>query len=81
IRQEVSHANVRVALISPGVVETELMSHNTNDLIVAGYNEWKKTMGTGLHAKHIADAAYFIYSAPQEVCVREVVIAPTKQDT
>ncbi|MGL4394075.1 MAG: SDR family oxidoreductase [Brevinema sp.] len=80
IRQEVSHANVRVTLISPGVVETELMSHNNHAEIVAGYNEWKKTMGKGLHAEHIADAAYFIYSAPQEVCVREVVIAPTKQD-
>ncbi|MGL4562143.1 MAG: SDR family oxidoreductase [Brevinema sp.] len=81
IRQEVSHANVRVTLIAPGVVETELMSHTTNSDIVDGYNEWKKSMGKGLYAENIAEAAFFIYSQPQEVCIREIVVAPTKQDT
>lgn len=80
MRQEVSQSNVRVTLISPGVVETELMSHTTNSEIVAGYNEWKKAMEKGLDPKNIADAAYFIYTQPQAVCIREIAIAPTKQD-
>lgn len=81
IRQEVAASNVRVSIIAPGVVETELMNHTTDMGIVDGYNTWKKTMGEGLASQDIANAISFVYNQPQRVCIREVVLAPTKQDS
>lgn len=80
IRQEVSAHNVRVSIVAPGVVETELMSHNKNTGIVDGYKEWKKTMGSGLEPNDIANTISFIYNQPQRICIREIDIAPTSQD-
>ena len=81
IRQEVASSNVRVSIVAPGVTETELMDHTTNTAIVDGYNEWKKTMGAGLDSQDVANAISYIYNQPQRVCIREVVLAPTKQDS
>lgn len=80
IRSEVAVHNVRVMLISPGAAETELLSHTTDGEVVKGYNDWKKEMGgLTMDAKHIADVALQMYEMPQEVTIREVVLAPTKQ--
>ena len=79
IRKEVAASNVRVSIIAPGVVETELLSHTTDKGIVDGYKEWKDSMGEALTAENIANAVDYIYHSPQSVCVREVLIAPTKQ--
>ncbi len=38
-REEVSAHNVRVLIIAPGAVETELLSHTTNQELIDGYNE------------------------------------------
>ena len=81
IRGEVAGSNVRLSVIAPGVVETELLSHTTNATIVNNYNEWKAgTIQQGLDPDHIAKAIEFAYSQPQHVCIREIVIADTKQD-
>ena len=80
MRKEVSASNVRMIVIAPGVVETSLLSHTTNQDIVAGYNEWKKSIVSGLEPQAIADCVAFAYNQPQDVCVREIVIAKTKQD-
>jgi NADP-dependent 3-hydroxy acid dehydrogenase YdfG len=79
LREEVADHGVRVMNISPGAVETELLSHTTSDEIKAGYEEWKVDMGGVLVAKNIADTAEFLYSQPQNVCIREIVIAATGQ--
>lgn len=79
MRKEVAHTNVRVIVISPGVVETALLSHTTNEEIKANYVEWKKTIESGLDVKQITDSVMFAYNMPQSVCVREIVIAKTKQ--
>lgn len=80
MRKEVSASNVRMIVIAPGVVETPLLSHTTNQEIIAGYNEWKKSIASGLDPQTIADCITFAYNQPQDVCVREIVIAKTKQD-
>lgn len=80
MRKEVSGSNVRFIVIAPGVVETPLLSHTSNDEIKDNYNEWKKTIEGGLDVSQIADCAFFAYQMPQEVCVREIVIAKTKQE-
>ncbi|KPM78469.1 SDR family oxidoreductase [Pseudoalteromonas sp. ACER1] len=79
VREEVADFGVRVTSICPGAVETELLGHTTSDDIKAGYNEWKKAMGGVLIADDIARAALFIQEQPQHVCVRELQIAPTRQ--
>jgi len=82
IREEVSHSNVRCLVIAPGAAETALLSHTTSAEIRDGYNAWKETMGgTSMNPVHVAESALFMYNMPQEVSVREIVIAATKQDT
>ncbi|MFZ9036390.1 MAG: SDR family oxidoreductase [Francisellaceae bacterium] len=78
-REEVSEHNVRIITIAPGAAETELLSHTTSDEIKQGYDAWKKEMGNVLSADDVADAAIYAYSQPQNVCIREIVIATTRQ--
>lgn len=81
IRGEVAGSNVRMTVIAPGVVETELLSHTTNAAIVDGYKQWKaSTIEQGLNPDDIARAIEFAYTQPQNVCIREIVIADTRQD-
>lgn len=79
IREEVSEFGVRVMNISPGAVETELLSHTTSKDIKDGYEDWKISMGGALIADDIARSAAFLYQQPQNVCIRELVVAATKQ--
>ncbi len=80
LREEVSASNVRVLTIAPGAAETKLLTHTTSQEIIDGYNAWKETMGgVSLDPKQIANAAKYMYDLPQEVSVRELVIACTKQ--
>ena len=79
VREEVADDNVRVITIAPGAVETELLSHTTSDDIKAGYEDWKESMGGVIVPENIADSVYFAYSQPQNVCIREIVIAATRQ--
>ena len=79
LREEVSGSDVRVITIAPGAVETELLSHTTDEAIKAGYEEWKDGMGGVLAATDIAQAISYAYNQPQNVCVREIVLAATRQ--
>ncbi|GAL13579.1 oxidoreductase [Vibrio astriarenae] len=79
VREEVAAANVRVTTIAPGAVETELLSHTSSQDIKDGYDSWKEEMGGVLAADDIARVVEFAYNQPQNVCVREIALAPTKQ--
>lgn len=79
IRQEVSQSNVRLIVIAPGVVETSLLTHTTNQEIKTDYNSWKKSIEGGLEPEKIAECINFAYNQPQDICIREIVIAKTKQ--
>ena len=70
---------MRVCTIAPGAVETELLSHTTSKDIVNGYQAWKEEMGGVLMPDDIAQAVEYVYAQPQQVCIREVVLAPTMQ--
>ena len=81
VRSELAMENIRVMLISPGASETELLSHTTDQQIVQDYNSWKDTMGgVAMNPRAIAKAALYMYQMPQDIIIRELVIAPTKQD-
>ncbi|BDH45941.1 oxidoreductase [Salmonella enterica subsp. enterica serovar Choleraesuis] len=80
LREELAPHGVRVVTIAPGAVETELLSHTTDEGIKAGYQEWKKEMGgVVLSADDVAHAIDYAYSQPQHVCIREIVLAATRQ--
>jgi len=80
LREELSPHNVRVTTIAPGAVETELLSHTTDEAIKTGYQAWKQDMGgTVLSAEDVATAIAYAYGQPQGVCIREIVMAATQQ--
>ncbi|WP_079228558.1 SDR family oxidoreductase [Pseudomonas putida] len=79
LREELSPSNVRVITIEPGAVETELLSHTSDEAIKAGYNDWKQGMGGVLTADNIAEVIDFAYGQPQSVCIREIVVCATRQ--
>lgn len=79
VREEVADSNVRVITIAPGAVDTELLSHTSVDEIKGAYKEWTASMGGALEAKDIARSVAFAYQQPQNVCIREIVIAATRQ--
>lgn len=80
LREEVAPHNVRVITIAPGAVETELLGHTTDTAIKEGYQAWKADMGGQvLSAEDVAGAIAFAYQQPQHVCIREIVLAATRQ--
>lgn len=79
VREEVAADDVRVVTIAPGAVETELLSHTSSDDIINGYQDWKDSMGGVLASDDVARAVEFAYQQPQNVCIREIVLAPTRQ--
>ncbi|MCK9797352.1 SDR family oxidoreductase [Pseudomonas sp. MAFF 302030] len=80
LREELAPHNVRVITIAPGAVETELLSHTTDEGIKSGYQAWKQDMGgTVLSAEDVAGAIQFAYEQPPHVCIREIVLAATHQ--
>lgn len=82
IREEVSGQNVRISLVAPGAAETELLTHVTDQSALTDYQSWKDSMGgITLDPKHVAETVKFIYDMPQEVNIREIDIAATKQDS
>ena len=79
LREEMAPHNVRVITIEPGAVETALLSHTTDQSVIDGYQEWKESIGGTIAPEDIANAIVYAYNQPQNVCVREIVIAATGQ--
>jgi clavulanate-9-aldehyde reducatase len=79
LRQEALHANVRVTIIEPGFVETELQGHNEGNPIVMQAMEKMREQIDPLQASDIAEAIAFALTRPQHAAINEVLIRPTKQ--
>jgi NADP-dependent 3-hydroxy acid dehydrogenase YdfG len=77
LRQEVTERNIRVTLVEPGAVATELASHNRPEI----QEVIRKTFaGTDLlAADDIANAILYAIGQPPNVSVNEVLIRPTSQ--
>ncbi len=82
LRQEALHSNIRVTIVEPGFVETELMSHNEgNPFVMQAGEKVKEEIGEILKAEDIADAVAHALAAPQHVSINEVLVRPTRQKT
>jgi clavulanate-9-aldehyde reducatase len=79
LRQEVLHSNIRVTVIEPGFVATELQGHNKNPVVVQATEKYREEIGEVLEAEDIARAIVFAVSQPQRVNVNEVLVRPTGQ--
>src|SRR3954454_8539058 len=78
LRQEVTKRHVRVALVEPGAVATELAGHNRPE-VLAGLNNRFQEMER-LEAEDIADAIGYLVTRPRHVAINEILIRPTEQD-
>ncbi len=82
LRQEALHSNVRVTIIEPGFVETELMGHNAgNPMVMQAGEKIQAEIGEVLKSEDIADAIVHSLAAPAHVSINEVLVRPTKQRT
>lgn len=78
LRQEVTAHGVRVILIEPGFVDTELTTHITDPVMRKAAAEIGGSMRT-LAPEDIAEAVVFALSQPDHVAVNEILIRPTDQ--
>jgi NADP-dependent 3-hydroxy acid dehydrogenase YdfG len=79
LRQEALHAGVRVTVVAPGFVETELQGHNTDPVVVRAMDKAREHIGEVLKPEDIAEAIVHAVTRPPHVCVNEVVVRPTRQ--
>jgi NADP-dependent 3-hydroxy acid dehydrogenase YdfG len=79
LRQECSHAGVRVTVVEPGWVDTELQGHNENPAVVAAMETMIGKIGKVLEAGDIARAIAFAVTQPPHVSINEILIRPTRQ--
>jgi len=79
LREEVANHDIRVVTIAPGVVQTELLGHTSSEKIISEYESWKADVGKVLDPEDVAHAILYAYEQPKHVCVREIVLAATRQ--
>ena len=79
LRQEVTGRGVRVSLVEPGAVTTELTSHITQPEAKAAAERMHAGM-RALEADDIARAVVYVVSQPPHVAVNEVLVRPTDQE-
>lgn len=79
LRQEALHAGIRVTIVEPGFVETELQGHNQNPMVVEQIGKMREQIGEPLQSEDIADGIAWAVTRPPHVSVNEVLIRPTRQ--
>ena len=78
LRQEIARRHVRVSVVEPGAVETELASHVREEVraqIMQRFANMER-----LQAEDIAEAIQFIVTQPRRVAINELLIRPTEQE-
>jgi NADP-dependent 3-hydroxy acid dehydrogenase YdfG len=77
LRQEVTERHVRVSIVEPGAVDTELAGHNRPQVlqgIRARFGQIER-----LAAVDIADAIGYVVTRPRHIAINELLIRPTEQ--
>jgi NADP-dependent 3-hydroxy acid dehydrogenase YdfG len=77
LRQELLDDNIRVSIVGPGSVETELPDHITDEEAREGLSGILSL--ERLQAEDIADAIVYAVTQPERVSVNELLIRPTQQ--
>ncbi|GGA36480.1 SDR family NAD(P)-dependent oxidoreductase [Dyella nitratireducens] len=79
LRREVYKDNIRVSVIEPGMVDTELREHVGHEASRRAVNARAGEMRQ-LQAEDIADTILFCVTRPDYVCINEVLMRPTDQE-
>jgi NADP-dependent 3-hydroxy acid dehydrogenase YdfG/DNA-binding transcriptional MerR regulator len=80
LRQECARDHIRVTVIEPGIVETDLASHITN--IAARENALRRRQNIDpLQSEDIANAIVYAVTQPLHVNVNEILLVPTEQES
>jgi NADP-dependent 3-hydroxy acid dehydrogenase YdfG len=79
LRREAYMHNIRVSVIEPGVVETELREHIPHAGTKQAIDAWAAAMRQ-LQPEDIANAVLYCVSQPAHVNVNEILIRPTDQE-
>ncbi|MQA75748.1 MAG: SDR family NAD(P)-dependent oxidoreductase [Solirubrobacterales bacterium] len=77
LRQEVTGRHVRVSLIEPGAVATELSGHNRPEVLEQIKERFAGV--TRLEATDIADAIRYVITRPRHIAINELLVRPTEQ--
>jgi NADP-dependent 3-hydroxy acid dehydrogenase YdfG len=78
LRQEVTGRHVRVSLVEPGAVATELSSHNRPEIRERIADRFGGVQR--LEDRDIADAIAYIVTRPRHAAVNEILVRPTEQE-
>jgi NADP-dependent 3-hydroxy acid dehydrogenase YdfG len=78
LRQEFARRRLRVSLVEPGAVITELVDHMSEEQREAARKRFEGI--ERLKAHDIADSIEYIVTRPRHVAVNEIMIRPTQQD-
>ncbi|MGF1553329.1 MAG: SDR family oxidoreductase [Paracoccaceae bacterium] len=79
LRGYLAERGVRVIVISPGVIETEVLGGVTDPKTLEDYEANKVRMGGGIGADVVADLIVNAYRLPQNALVQEICVTPTRQ--
>ena len=74
---EAAALDVRISLVEPGAVDTELAGHNRPEIRPAIERRFADV--ERLHAADIAEAIHYIVSRPRRMAVDEMLVRPTEQ--
>ena len=77
LRQELLQDNIRVTVVEPGAVKTELPSHITDEDAREGLSGLLSL--EILQSEDIAEAIVYAVTQPERVSVNEILIRPTQQ--
>jgi NADP-dependent 3-hydroxy acid dehydrogenase YdfG len=78
LRQEITRRYVRVGLIEPGAVATELVGHNRREVLQDLAS--RPGLGSPMQPPDIADAIVYMVTRPRHLAVNEILIRPTDQE-
>jgi NADP-dependent 3-hydroxy acid dehydrogenase YdfG len=81
LRREGAERGVRVIVIAPGMVASELLSSTESEQIKSDYLAYRDQIGGALEPEDIGRAMLFAYEQPKNLCIWEMVVAPTRQLT
>jgi NADP-dependent 3-hydroxy acid dehydrogenase YdfG len=77
LRQEVTTRHVRVSLVEPGAVNTELTTHLRPEIAQQAMQRFGHI--ERLESEDIADAIHYIVTRPRHMAINELLVRPTEQ--
>jgi NADP-dependent 3-hydroxy acid dehydrogenase YdfG len=78
MRQEFTRRHVRVSVVEPGAVATELVTHVRPAVLEGLRSQFSDT--EPLQSEDIAEAIAFTVTRPRRMAINELLIRPTEQE-